>query len=67
MNELCCITCNAVLNAAAHQTGRDAQEKTNWRALRSSLFALCCSCYEPCEVKTSPKPCLVEATLGRFL
>ena len=64
---MCCATCNAVLKAGAPQTGRDAQEKTRWRASRFFFFALWCSGYEPCEVKRGPKPCLVEATLTTWI
>ena len=59
---MCCVTCDAVLNAAAHHTGRDAQEKTGGRNSRFFLFAVCCSHYEPCEAT-----CLVEVTLTTWI
>ena len=49
------------------QTGRDAQEKRRRHASRFFLFALCCTRYEPCEVKRVPKPCLVEAILTTWM
>ena len=66
-NEVCYVTCNVVLKAAAHQTGRDTQEKTSWCATRFFLIALCCSRYEPCEVKRGPRPCLAKATLTTWM
>ena len=34
---------------------------------RFLLCPLCCSCYEPCEVKRGPKPCLVELPLTTWM
>ena len=64
---MCSVNCNAVLKAAAHQTGRDAQEKTSWHESRFFLLSLCCSRYELCEVMRGPKPRLVEGTLKTWM